>query len=568
MVDRFGAVVARAVAAVATAKALPRLELAYRAAVVVSLLLGVVVRVIGQLVSVSSLWMDEAEWARRLIARSPFSFRFRPFGYMWAEKELVSVFGATEFWLRFLSFLAGLSTLFLMPYIGSRLLKGRLARLALVFLFALHPALIDLSKEFKPYAFEVLIHVVPVVLFLRYRQTLRPGFFYALLASVPLLFAFAYNLTFAWPGLLVLCLLVGRRELGKRGVLLAIGSGAACVAMLIVVYATMLRGLGSEKSENYWGKKYDVFYQPPRPPPAAGEDDDEDDSQAVEADAGSRVDWIVRKYADLVATPGLRREIWEPDRSVPRPLTRELASIDRWFWVLLHCVGIGALLLRRRYEDLLLLTLPLACAVACNAVGLWPFGAFRTNLFLCFYVLVIAAVGIDEFASGHTVRSLLLSVVLALTNVAPGFAFGFDWHAEKHIWTRNHRERELLETLRAERERDLKADPSSPPAPLLLDPQTFMSHDFYLDVHPETRAKHRAFFRKHFKQENFWKFPRRVQRELKSRLATGRPVFIVVSRRRDMDTVRNYAERVAEIVLEERIGDDHLVLRVRSRNGG
>lgn len=566
MDDRFGAVVARAVATLAAIKALPGLELVYRFAVVASLILGVVVRVMGQLVSVSSLWMDEAEWARRLLTRSPFSFRFRPFGYMWAEKELVTVFGATEFWLRFLSFVAGLATLFAMPYIGRRLLEGRLARLALVFSFALHPALIDLSKEFKPYAFEALIHLVPIALFLRYRQTQRLGYFYALLAVTPLLFVFAYNLTFAWPGLLSLCLLVGRKQLGRRGVLLAVGSGVACVAMLIVVYATMLRGLGSEKSENYWGRKYDVFYQPPRPPPAADDEDDEEDTKEIEADAGSRVDWTLEKYADLVATPGLRRELWES--AAPRALTRELSSVDRLLWVVLHVVGVGALLRRRRYQELLLLVVPLVCAVVCNAVGLWPFGAFRTNLFLCVYVLLLAAIGIDELAAGSTARSLALSAALAVTNVAPGFALGFDWHAEKHIWTRNHRERELLETLRAQRERDLKDDPASPPAALLLDPHTFVSHDFYLDVHPETRPKHRAFFRKHFKQQNLWKFTRRVQRELKPHLATGRPVFIVVSRRRDMEAVRSYVKRVAEIAWEERIGDDHLVLRVRARGGG
>src|SRR5687768_12647536 len=99
MVERFGAVAASAARAMAAAKGLPRLELVYRAGIVLSLLLGVVVRVIGQVANVPSLWMDEADWARRLISRSPFSFNFRPFGYMWLEKELVSLFGATEFWL-------------------------------------------------------------------------------------------------------------------------------------------------------------------------------------------------------------------------------------------------------------------------------------------------------------------------------------------------------------------------------------------------------------------------------------------------------------------------------------
>jgi hypothetical protein len=261
----------------------------------------------------------------------------------------------------------------------------------------------------------------------------------------------------------------------------------------------------------------------------------------------------------------LRRDLWRVPAGFPPSLAMNLHAIERWFWVALHLFGLGFLAARKRFEELLLLLLPLTCVVVLNALGQWPIGAFRTNLFLCVYSLPIAAIAVDAIAVNSALRRWLLAGALALLTVIPGFAFGFDWHQRKHTWTRNHEEREVLKYLREQREEHLRRDPRRKPEALLLDPQTFESQNFYLELHPETRDQ-RAFFKKNFKQENLWGFDKRMQRDLKKKLAANpMPIWLVISKPQSMIVVKNLVQKEARILVEHRIGEDHLILLVHER---
>ncbi len=557
-----------------------RQDRAYRTAQALLLLFGVVLRLIGYITAPSGLWLDEANWAKKLLNRPIAEFRFRPLGFMWTEKQLVGLFEPNEFWLRFLSCVPSLFVLLLVPYIASRLLKSRFARLLVLFLFAAQPALIDLAKEFKPYSIEVFVHLAPLALYLRYRQTGRRLYFGIFLASLPLAFLFAYNIVFAWPGLLLLALYHAYNSWKWRGAALVVSTGAVCLALLGVIYFAFLRGITTDRTETYWANKYDVFYHQTLPRAkqrqnaAIAEQRAELNDEAAEAEDDEpaptlleqpgRVMWTIEKYDDIAALPGLRRQLWKVPSALPASFGTQLGAVDRYFWVGLHFFALGMLAFRRRFEDLLLLFLPLFCVVLLNAIGEWPIGAFRTNLYLCSYSLLIAGVGVDLLATSAG-RIYALASVIAFVTVLPGFAFGFDWRLRKRIWTRHQYAREILAELRSQRQAQLRKNPKAKPTPLFLDAQTFEPQNFYLDVVPDTKEEYRRFFKKHFKQENWSGFQRRLERDLKKKLeASSQPVWIVISKRRTMDTAKKYINRNATILMEKYIGDDndHLLLLV------
>jgi hypothetical protein len=520
---------------------------AYWIALAVALLLGVILRFHGQFVDATSFWFDEAVWANRLGTRSVLDMAIRPIGLMAAMKLIGWIFGYSEFWLRSLSSVAGFATLFLMPYVASRLFESRVSRVLLVLLWALQPALIDYSKEFKPYSFEVLVHLVPLVLFLRYRQTGRAGYFWGLVASLPLLFPFVYSLSFAYPGLLLWALYEGWKTRRWRGVLPVAASGLACVAIIGAIYGLILFRASTEGNERYWGRKYDVFY-----------------TQTHAERGEKRAAWFSEKYTDMVALPGLRRELWRPPAFVPEAVSRTLFRADRVLWLLLSTAGIVYLALRRR-ELLLLFVSPFVVLLLLNVVGKWPIGAFRTNVFACTYLLPLPIFGFDWLARRSVKAAGLAGATVAFVTLLPGFAFGFQLAQPKTLWgTRQHQQREIITFLRDEREKLLEGDPRSPKQRLILDCHTWYPHQYYMQTHPEFSRAHRKFFERNFTIDSRCGDAKAVNRALDKQLRRGKtPAWVVVSKRGAIEPVYRHAKRAGEILFEKRMDNDHLILLVQ-----
>jgi 4-amino-4-deoxy-L-arabinose transferase-like glycosyltransferase len=453
---------------------------------------------------------------------------------MWLTKKLVEVFGATEFWLRFLSSIASIVALLLVPYLASQLLKSRFARVLLVFAFALHPALIDLSKEFKPYSLEVLVHLLPIILYLRYRQTSRARYLYGLLALLPVAFLFAYNLAFAYPGVLLLALWKSWQAPRRwRAVTATLASAVACLAVIATVYTLLLSNVKTRKTESYWGSKYDVFY--------------------VQEPSRSRASWLVEQYNDVAALPGLRRILWKPPARLNAGFVAHWQSADRLAWVFAHFLGAYVLARRRRWDLMLLLFLPLLTLVVVNLAGYWPLGAARMNLFACAYVLPIAAIGLDGLVGLSRARTWITASVVLSLSVLPGFAFGFDWHRHKRTWTRDHYARVILERLRSLREQHLKADPTRPRERVLLDTHSWHPFRFYTAYHPAFAGD--SFYARNFRNERgiSRKLPRVLRRE-------KQPVWVIASK--ELDATRAYVAGAGNILFEERVHDEHLILLV------
>ncbi len=522
----------------------------YKIGIALSLLLGLILRVSGQYFDQSSMWFDEGAWANRLVERSILNMPIRPIAFMWLSKQFITIFDTSEFWYRFLPNTASIVALGFMPYIASQLFQSRVSRFVLVLLWAIQPALIDYAKEFKPYSFEVMMHLVPLLLYLRYKQTGRVGFFWAMIGSLPFLFLFTYNLAFTYPGILLYGLWEGYRLRKFKGALVAVVSGAACLALIAFIYALTLYKASTSKNEAYWGRKYDVFY-----------------TKVQEDEGHTRTEWMARKYNDMAALPGLRREVWHPPAAIAPSVIQKQIQVDRLMWLGLHLAGMAYLLLKRR-ELFVLLVVPFLILIALNIAGRWPIGAFRTNVFLCAYMLPLAMFGFDWIAQRSRRNAAVMGAVVSLVTLVPAFAYGFDIQEKKKFWgARNHEARDMILELKAHRDEHLRADPKRAPEWMLFDCHTSYSHRYYMTVHPEYKAKYADYFQKNFVQAKgcsvSW-FNRTLRARLKK---PGPPFWVIVSKPKILDPTRALLHKRSRVLFEKHYRRDHFMFLVEPLKG-
>jgi hypothetical protein len=117
------------------------------------------------LLSDRCLWIDEAMLALNLVARSPAQLlepldhnQGAPVGFLLAAKAAVATFGAAEWALRLVPFVASLAGLAGFAFLARRLLPAHAATLATA-LFALSPHLVSYAAECKQYASDAAIAV-------------------------------------------------------------------------------------------------------------------------------------------------------------------------------------------------------------------------------------------------------------------------------------------------------------------------------------------------------------------------------------------------------------------------
>jgi len=374
--------------------------------------LGLWLRCRGYLFSTMPLWLDEANWAIRLIKKPLIEHLIRPIGFMALSKALVNVFGASETVLRFIPWTAGIATTLMAPALAARLFRSAAARLLFVGILCLDPAAIDLSKEFKPYAIGLALHVGMMLLALRYLASGKARDLTSVLALVGLGVLFSQDTMFAFPGLF---LALGIEALRTRRLKHLVAMGATAVVALGVIaslYFFVWSQINSSKESRYWGRKYDVFFVPSSTGP-------------------NKVDWMLGRYAALVEGAGSRSALWE-SRSVHEDTLRELVSADQAIWLVLDVAGLVMIARRRSARDALLLILPLGVTAALNWQGFWPFGPFRTNLYALVYAAGIACAGVDRDAKRVRPFDLLPVGLLVLL---PLFAFEKTWHARKEMLT-------------------------------------------------------------------------------------------------------------------------------------
>lgn len=308
------------------------------------------------------LWSDEARWCEHLLTGT--GTWFRPAGYMWVTRQILDVAGITEPALRSLSTVAGIALLPVAYLVLRAVVRHHGVAVMALWVLAIHPVAVAMSKEFKPYIVETLLHAALVLLALKaVTSEQRRTWLAALCVTSVVAPFFAWTVVFAYPGIY---LVVGLAECRARrfGHLAALATG--CVATLAVLVGIFFARLATKTpATEAWGKKYDVFY-------------------VGEGPVGF-IPWFVEKTADLAAFPARLHMTWSP----------WVEWGVRVVGVVLLLAGAVSLLREQRHRLVALLIMPWGVMVAFNAVGAWPYGLFRTNTFMLFYTLILVGIGLD-----------------------------------------------------------------------------------------------------------------------------------------------------------------------------
>lgn len=439
----------------------PRSEQLVWLAMAALLLYGAFLRTRGYLWNVVGVDVDEASWARRLIQNPMEELLIRPPLFMGITKVLVQLFGPWESVLRFVSWSLGLLLLFLSPALAARLFGTAAARLFFVTIVALHPAAIDMAKEFKPYSPSLAVHLLLIWLALRYAALRRDRDLWRVLALAPLSVLMAQDIAILYPGL-YLALLISAVASSRRHVVFVFAGGALTVLTLVGLYFFLWRqmDLGPSGGETqFWARKYGTFY--------------------VEGSDTSRLAWFGERVFSMTSFPGIRVRLWVSELLSSETLD-QLRDVDSWIWTLLVALGTLALGLRRRLRLALLLLLPLLTLCAINRAGLWPLGAFRTNLFLLVYTAGLSGLAIDELC--RRLPRFLALLPSALLVLLPFVAFESTWHANKRIFSESSAFPRALRRL-LERQGENYRGPAET---VLLDNRTCGGWRFYTQLHPGT----------------------------------------------------------------------------------
>jgi hypothetical protein len=430
----------------------------YRILIVVCLVGGLVLRMRGFLYSGRPFWVDEADWALHLLKRSLLKPSIRPIGFVALTRFLVLTFGAHDVVLRLVPFLSGIGTLLLSVPLAEKLLPNRASRLLFVGTLAFHPVAIDYSKEYKPYSCSLFLHLLCALFAVRYLRDGRwPSLVFGMLTGFLGLW-FAQDLIFALPGfyLVALAFALRRRNLRQVGAL-ALGA-VTTVALLLGLYFFFWRQLDTGNGTvetTFWGHKYDVFHNP--------------------ASAEGLLHWIGRKYVELAEFPSARREQWHPDALFGAATVSAFSALYAGLWLLLHGLGLFVLVRQRRFSTLTLLGAPIVTLLGFNLFGFWPFGPFRTNLFLLLDVAAIAAFGVTAVKPLVEKEALALALAVAL----PFLVFERDWHAHKR-WAGDSDFFDVTRALVA-----MQGDHQAGSEPLVLDYYSCAVFRYYLSLNPD-----------------------------------------------------------------------------------
>jgi hypothetical protein len=392
----------------------------YRVAIVTLVLLGAYLRSRRYWLDPLGLWVDEATWGLRLFRRSLTALEFRPIAYMALTKLIVKVY-CDERTLRLLSYAAGLLSLPLSADLAKYLFRSRWVRVSCVAVVAYNPLLIDMAREFKPYSVEFFVHLTLVWLFVRWKISRSRTWFAALLLCSVFAFTFAYNIVFLLPGLFTVLGYTLLRAKAQRALAVTVVATLAAMAVMLAVYVCVLRGTVKDDdggTEQFWGKKYDVFYLPSAQP---------------SAHPLARASWLIAKYRDLAVFPGSHGNKPSTATPVVSETTGQLSALGSYAWLALHFAGLAALIAYRR-QWLLLLTSPLLVCAVFNGLNLWPFGAFRSNVFLLVYLILIPMFGLDALLSLRAPVARLAGAAGVALLLAANLSTGFEPHIRKHFF--------------------------------------------------------------------------------------------------------------------------------------
>jgi hypothetical protein len=511
---------------------------AYRIAIVALILIGAYFRSRRYWIDPLGLWVDEATWGIRLFRRSLTELEFRPIGYMALTKLIVRVY-CDERTLRLLSYLAGLASLPIAADISKHLFRSRLVRVLCVAVVAYNPLLIDMAREFKPYSVELCLHLALVWLFIRWRVDPSRARLGVLLGCSVIAFPFAYNIVFLLPGLFTLLGYTFLRAKAHRALLATALAALAAAAVMATIYVSALRVTTQDNdgsTEHFWGKKYDVFYLPT--------------AHEVHP-AAARLRWLARKYCDLAALPASHGNPSPRAGFAVSETPNKVAQLAAYAWLLLHGVGLFGLVAYRR-QWLLLLTGPLLMSMATNALSLWPFGAFRSNVFLFAYLILIPMVGLDVLLAARPAIARLAGALGCAFLLVASLSSGFEPHTRKHFFTGQTEMTSLLTrmaAIRAEQPENLLRHAT----PVLLDSYSCAPFIFGAAYSDSARRQFAPFL----KDIDVSCPPAVASAQKALQGSPGQPFFVIASSERTLSAYARMLRARTHVIAHEVIRNTH-----------
>jgi hypothetical protein len=489
-------------------------ERAFGIAVLFCVLLGLWLRARGFFWAAPSFWIDECSWAIYLMEKPIGYLLIRPPGFMIVSKGLALLFGPYEAVLRTLPFCSGIAAVLFAPSLARRLFATHGARLLFVAVIALHPALVSFAKEFKPYEISATLHLALVLLTLRYVEP-RSGRALGWLLGVAFFGGpFAQDLLFAYPGVFLVAGYDAFRH--RRRHLVAIGGVAFAILVVLALQYVFIWSQLTTEDTDFWAKKYKIFYYP---------------------SAGTYPHWLYERYRGFAALPGLQKQYWNARWMAPQTLDH-LKNAAIAVWGVLHLVGLVQMLVRRRFNQLALLTLPILVQFVFNVAGKWPFGPFRANLFLVGYSAGIAAMALDWPALGKRTWTAFAALLpTALFVLVPIFFLERGWGPTKRGMTYVSKVRVPIEWL-AEQQKEQRLRHEL----LLVDRRSCDAWQYYVEYHP-TVSRLQKTLKKGYDVRCIDK-DSRLPDTMKEVVASGRPRIWILFNLRDrtqdaLDSVRH-----------------------------
>jgi len=369
----------------------PALE---RRAVVTILLLGALVRSI-QYFGRPSMWFDELAMALnvqrhslgQLVSHPLDLLQVAPAGFVGIIKLSSALLGVNELGLRLLPFLSGLIALPLFWRVATRFLSG-VPLLAGLVLFAMSPSLVWYGANVKPYAGDVAVTLLLVLLGLRFRE--RPDDTRsALVAGI----GGALSLFLSFPAVLTAALVVGflvaewvRERPRPLAPLLALGIPWGIAALAAAGIALTLRDADTDAyMHQFWAQ-----------------------------------DFLPAPWKSLDAL------LWLPDRLLSILGFQLLFFAREWAfgWVF---VGVCAVLAAVGLLDVFrkspprgaMLLAPALAAIIASSVRLLPFG-LRVSLYAGWPLQLAAACGLQWLATALPGRRRLVLGLAAVVAAIPG----------------------------------------------------------------------------------------------------------------------------------------------------
>lgn len=479
------------------------------------ILLGIVLRVWGYFEY--EFWYDEAFWASRTL-RS-ISNSTRPIGYMFVSQALAKLHN-TEAVIRLPSLLAGIVSLPILLKLCRQIGLSWPVSLLGLFVLSVHPWAVTASKEFKPYGLELTLHLGLLALFAMYANSRKTRDLVLLLCLCAISTAFAWTVAMLFPWLFLSLLVLAWQKRNKLHLGLTFAGGAASAACLGAIFLLRLKDTGEQRDSAHFGTKYDVFYM--------------GDGGVLE-----HARWLLDNSIEVATFPARSGALLE---------RAPAQAVFEWVHVAACIAGCAYLVHRRKFFALAAWVGTWLTAIVLAATHVFPYGVFRTNLYLLAYALLFVSCGVQYAWEGARERQVASKVALglALAYVALVFPYDLAKAAEKTAGGATASVRKSLQTIKSYEE---AGAPWVGKGPLLiLDGLSCGPFKYYTRDHVDARAELDRFFPKRMKAACTGRGMARMRGKVKRSLKRG--FWLIVSKKPYIEPMKEFVrERCAPDVL-------------------